>query len=115
MTRLVWLAVAAFALAYPLATLATGNTRFPTRDECVHPATGDGEVDAVFGYFDDPRPAAEVHRRALAVGFEGTEMGWNACGRVRVYLAGIPTLEIGRKFAEEARKVGFDVSLEQAA
>ena len=115
MTRLVWLAVAAFALGYPLATLATGGASFPTRDDCVHPATVDGEVDAVFGYFDDVRLAADRRERALALGFTGTEMRWNACGRMRVYLGGIPTLEVGMEFAKEARNVGLEVSLEQAA
>jgi hypothetical protein len=102
-------------LAYPVATLAHGAPSFPTRDVCVHPATVDGDIDAVFGYFDTESEAAAVRDRALEVGFSGTEMAWNGCGRLRVAVGGISTLAVGKAFAEEARKVGFDVTLEQAA
>ncbi len=114
-TRLApWLLVAALALVYPIVTLATGDTTFPERDDCVHAATEDGEIDAVFGYFDNEGEAVELRDRALEVGFPGTEATWNGCGRVRVALGGIPTLEVGREFAEQARAVGFEVTLERA-
>lgn len=110
-----WLAGVALVLAYPIATLATaGGPTFPTRDECARPATSDGEVDAVFGYFEEERAAAKLRDRALAVGFTGTEIAWNGCGRVRVVLTGIPTLEVGREFAEQARGAGFEITLEQS-
>ena len=110
-----WLVVALVVLAYPVATLAGGEPAFPTRDECVEPATTDGDIDAVFGYFDSESEAASVRDRAVEVGFTGTEMEWNACGRLRVAVGGIPTLAVGREFVEEATGVGFDVTLEQAA
>jgi hypothetical protein len=109
-----WAVIAALVLVYPVATLATGGPRFPTREDCVRPATADGDIDAVFGYFDSEVEAAGVRDRALAVGFVGTEMALNGCGRVRVAVGGIPTLEVGREFAQEAHKVGFEVTLEQA-
>jgi hypothetical protein len=116
MRRLGVLVVAiAVVLAYPVVNLSRGAPTFPSRDECVRPATENGEIDAVFGYFDDERAAASVRDRALAVGFTGTEMEWDGCGRVRVAVGGIPTLEVGYEFAQEARKVGFEVTLEQAA
>ena len=116
MRRIVpWLLVAAVVLAYPVTTLAHGEPSFPTRDECVHPATTDGDIDAVFGYFDSESEAASVRDRALEVGFIGTELEWNGCGRVRVAVGGIPTLAVGHEFADEARGVGFEVTLEQAA
>ena len=58
---------------------------------------------------------SSVRDQALEVGFIGTEMEWNGCGRVRVAVGGIPTLAVGHEFADEARGVGFDVTLEQAA
>ena len=109
-----WVAVAALVLAYPVVMLATGDPDFPSRDECVRPATEDGDIDAVFGYFDDELAAASVRDRALEVGFVGTELEWNGCGRVRVAVGGIPTLEVGHEFVEQARGVGFEVTLEQA-
>jgi hypothetical protein len=109
-----WLLVAGLALVYPVVILATGNPSFPARDECVHPATTDGDIDAVFGYFDTELEAAEVRERALEVGFVGTELAWNGCGRVRVAVSGIPTLAVGQELIKEARMVGFEVTLEQA-
>lgn len=115
MTRLApWLIVAAVMLAYPVVTLAGGGADFPTRDECVRPAVEDGDIDAVFGYFDDEADAAELRDHALEVGFQGTEFEWNGCGRVRVAVGGIPTLAVGQEFVEQARGVGFEVTLEQA-
>lgn len=111
-----WCVVGALALVYPAVILtAEGGPAFPTRDECVHPAEQDGDIDAVFGYFDDELAAAAVRNRALEVGFVGTELAWNGCGRVRVAVGGIPTLDVGREFVEQARTVGFEVTLERAA
>ena len=109
-----WAIVLAVALAYPLVVVAGGIPTFPSRDECVHPAIEDGDIDAVFGYFDSEQEAADVRDRALASGFIGTELEWNGCGRVRVAVGGIPNLDVGREFSEEARSVGFEVTLEQA-
>ena len=116
MSRLApWLVIAGLVLVYPVVILASGNPTFPTRDECVLPATVDGDIDAVFGYYDDEPAAAAVRDRALRVGFVGTDLEWNGCGRVRVAVGGIPTLDVGREFVEQARGVGFEVTLEQAA
>ena len=109
-----WALVLALALVYPLAVLAGGAPRFPSRDECVRPAVEDGDIEAVFGYFDSVQEATVVRDRALAVGFQGTEVQANACGRVQVAVGGITTLEVGRAFAEQARSVGFEVTLVQA-
>ena len=110
-----WAILLLAILVYPLVVLASsGGPTFPARDECVHPATRDGDIDAVFGYFDSERDAVAERDRALGVGFKGAETELNACGRVRVFVGGVPTLEVGREFVEEARTVGFEVTLEQA-
>jgi hypothetical protein len=94
--------------------LARGAPRFPSRDECIRPATKDGDLDAVFGYFDSERDAVAMRDRALGAGFQGTEIEGTGCGRVRVSVGGVPTLDVGRELVEEARSVGFKVTLEQA-
>jgi hypothetical protein len=109
-----WLLVLGLALVYPLVTLASGNPAFPTRDDCVRPATVDGEIDAVFGYFDGEGEAAQARDRALEVGFTGAEAAWDGCGRVRVAVGGIPSLAVGQEFVEQARAAGFEVTLEQS-
>ena len=116
MTRLVpWLIVAVVAIAYPVLVFAGDGAGFPTRGDCVRPAVADGDIDAVFGYFADEAEAAEMRDRALGVGFQGTEMAWNGCGRVRVAVGGIPTLAVGHDFVEQARAAGFEVTLEQGS
>ncbi len=105
----------AVVLAYPAFVLATGAPSFPSRDECVRPAVADGDIDAVFGYFDTETEAAEMRDRALGVGFQGAELAWNGCGRVRVAVGGIATLAVGREFVQQAREAGFEVPLEQGS
>jgi hypothetical protein len=109
-----WLIVVIVALAYPLAVLAGGGPSFPTAGDCERGAVAGKDIDAVFGHFDTADEARRMQERALAVGFQGTEWAPDACGHVRVFLSGIPTLEVGRVFVREARAAGFDVTLERA-
>jgi hypothetical protein len=109
-----WLVMAVAAVAYPLAVTAGHGPHFPRRGECVRPAKEDGEIDAVFGRFSTSAPAKAMLRRALQVGFKGTEMGSDGCGFLKVVLHGIPNLEVGREFVAEAEKVGLHPHLEQA-
>jgi len=109
-----WAIVVVVVIAYPLVVSVRGAPQFPSRDDCVQPATMDGDIDAVFGYFDSEGEALVLRDQALEVGFQGTEVQWNGCGRIRVAVGGISTLEIGRELVEEARGVGFEVTLEQA-
>jgi hypothetical protein len=44
--------VLAAAIAYPVGVVSGGAPQFPERSDCVHLATKDGEIDAVFGRFD---------------------------------------------------------------
>jgi hypothetical protein len=109
-----WAIVMVVALAYPLSVLARGTPHFPSREECVRPATEDGAIAAVFGYFDSERDAVVMRNRALSAGFQGTEAQGDGCGRVRVAVGGIPSLDVGRQLVKEAHSVGLDVTLEQA-
>ena len=101
-------------LAYPLATLAGGGPEFPSTADCARPAVDGAPIEAVFGHFETEAEANEVLERALAVGFIGTELRLDACGRVKVVLDDIPSLEVGQEFAEQARGAGFEVTLERA-
>jgi hypothetical protein len=108
-----WAIVFAAALAYPLAVLAGGAPAFPSRDDCVRPAVDGAPIEAVLAYVDSEHEAKAVRERALGVGFKGIEIERNACGRVKVAVRGVPTLDVGREFAKEAAAVGFDVTLER--
>jgi hypothetical protein len=109
-----WLVVLAAALAYPLAVLAGGWPSFPTRDDCGRPAVDGAEIDAVFGRFDTLEEGNELRDRAVALGLTGTVVERDACGNVLVVQHGIPTLEVGEEFAEEAASVGLEVTLQRA-
>ena len=43
---LVWIVLVASTLGYPLVVLGGGAPRFPSRADCVHPATSEGNVEA---------------------------------------------------------------------
>jgi len=109
-----WLIVAFAALVYPLAVLAfSGAPEFPSRDDCVVPVTGEGEYEVVFGYRDSERDALELRDQVLAVGFTGTEIEGDGCGRVRVSVDDIPTREVGEEVIRQARTVELEPTLEQ--
>ena len=109
------LLVLAAAIAYPVGIVSGGAPHFPQRSDCVHLATKDGEIDAVFGRFDKRSDAVARLRVVLGRGFTGSKIEGDGCGRLKVVVHGIPTLAVGRELAAEARKVGLGVTLERAA
>jgi hypothetical protein len=107
------LIVVGAALLYPLAVLAfSGAPEFPSRD-CVVPITGEGEYEVVFGYRDTSREAVELRDQVLAVGFTGTEVEEDGCGRFRISVDDVPSQEIGDEVIRQARTVGLEPTLEQ--
>jgi hypothetical protein len=109
-----WLVVAVAVLGYPLAVLAfAGAPNFPSRDDCVLEPTGEGEYQVVFGYSDSELEATELRDHALAVGFQGTEIARNGCGRVKVFVDDVPSREVGEEVIREARTVGLEPTLER--
>jgi hypothetical protein len=99
-------------VAYPLAVVAGGGPRFPSPAECVHPARADGDLEVVFGRFDSPTEAATLLSRVLAVGFKGSQIEPDGCGRFKVAVHGIPTLKVGDEVMAEARSVDLRPTLE---
>lgn len=106
--------VVAAAIAYPVAVVAGGGPHFPSRADCVDTATRDADIEAVFGRLESRADAEVLQQRALGLGFKGTAIERDACGRLKVLVHGITTLAVGRELAAEARKVGLVVSLEYA-
>jgi len=102
-------------LGYPLVTLAGGSPRFPSHEECVRPLLEGEPVDLVFGRFDDPYSAVGLRDRVLAVGFIGTEALPDGCGRWRVVLESVPSIEVAREIQEEAATVDLRPTVEAAA
>jgi hypothetical protein len=100
-------------LAYPVAAVAGGAPRFPTRDECSRPATTDApDLEVVYGRFDDPRAADDLLAKLNATGFIGAETEFDTCARWKVSYDAIDSLEQGEALAAEVRKAGFDAQVE---
>ena len=101
-----WIASAIILIplvGYPLVTVASdGGPRFPSAEECVRPAVDGQPVDVVYGRFDDPETATAYRDRVLSVGFAGTEMLADGCGRWKVVLRNVPSVEIAREVQAEA-------------
>jgi hypothetical protein len=109
-----WIVLAAMVLLYPLAVLAVGVPRFPSRHDCVRPATTDENLEAVFGRFGTIAAAESVQARAARVGFQHLQVESDGCGLFKVTLHGIPSLQVGRDFVREAERVGFRPILERS-
>ncbi len=99
-------------LAYPVAVLADGRARFPTRDECVRPVVDDEPVQVVFARLASPDEAAALRDRVVSVGFVGAQTAPDGCGRWVVVLGNVPDQEIGYELIREAQGVNLHASLE---
>jgi hypothetical protein len=107
--------VLAAAIGYPVAVIGAGTPHFPKRSDCVHRATENGDIEAVFGRFDRQADAAARLRQVLARGFTGSQIEGDGCGRLKVVVHGIRTLAVGNELLTEIRSVGLDATLEYAS
>jgi hypothetical protein len=111
--RAAWAVVLAAGLIYPLVALAGGGPRFPSVQDCVHPATRDGKVMLVYGYFDSAVHAGELRERLRGLGYEHAEVESDGgCGRVRVVVHGYPDLRGADDAVAEASRVGLNPAVE---
>lgn len=118
MTRPIWLSVAVVAVVlggYALISVASGLPRFPTRDECVVAPVAGQPVDLVWRRFDDPVTASAFADKVVSAGFLGTEMLSDGCGRWKVVLEDVPSIEIGREIQQTAATVDLAPTLELAS
>ncbi|MGH3134097.1 MAG: hypothetical protein ACRDNY_10240 [Gaiellaceae bacterium] len=116
-----WTIVLAALLVYP-ASMASGYSSFrlpggappfPSRTECEQ-APGVGEpVRVVFGYERSYPEANAVRDRARAAGFETAEVARDGCGRLRVFVGDVPSIEAGEKLVGQARAADLEATLER--
>lgn len=102
-------------VGYPAAVLADG-ARFPSPDDCVHPAAPgeSGDLDLVFGRRDTPADADRLLEQVRRVGYVDAVTQGDGCGRWVVVYTGIESYEQGASSLAEARGAGLDASLEVA-
>ena len=111
--RAAWGVVLAAGLAYPVLALAGGAPRFPSVEDCERPATSDGKVMLVYGYFDSVVRAGELRDRLRGLGYEHAEVqGDGGCGRVRVVVRGYPNLAGADDAVAESSRVGLHPTVE---
>lgn len=111
-----WLAAAIVVLSlvgYPLATLAGGTPRFPSRDDCVVEATeASPDVQVVYGRFDAPAPAEELLAELDRVGLVGANVELDGCGRWKVAYEAVDSYDQARALAQQVRDAGFQAAVE---
>ena len=117
---LAWGIIVLAVLAYPASMLAGvsslrlpgGTPSFPTRDECVRPPVNGEPVRVVLGYERSYPDANALRERTRAVGFATTVVARDGCGRLRVLVERVPSVEAGEALVNEAREVGLEPTLE---
>ena len=66
-----------------------------------------GDLEVVYGRFDDPVAARALLARVVALGFVGTEVGLDACGRWKVSTRAVRLVRPRTGTCEEARRAGL--------
>jgi hypothetical protein len=79
--------------------------------KCERPPDGEGPVHVVFASNTSVTEAESIRDHVLALGFTGTTIGRDACGRPRVLLEAIESERIGRALIAEARPAGLNPRL----
>jgi hypothetical protein len=93
--------------------VARGDYGF-TADEC-SPTVEDGApVVVVLARPETYADALSLREEAVAAGLDGTEVGFDECGRLRVAVGGVEDLESARALEALARPAGFAPVIEGA-
>ncbi len=103
-------------LAYPAAVLALGGApRFPSRSDCAALAEPleDGSFVAVYEREETLLEATKVRDSLITMGFTGTDVRPDGCGRWEVANPSVVTVEQARGHAEDAKRAGFVLRLEK--
>lgn len=119
-SRLTWAIVTVAALAYPGSaivgysgqTLPGGMPRFPSAADCVVPPVSGQGVRLVVGYADSYPRARVLRERAHAAGLSETEVRRDGCGRLRIFVDGLPSIAASRRLFAEAKSAELEPTVE---
>jgi hypothetical protein len=117
-----WTLLLAAALAYPMSMLfgysgfrlPGGAPSFPTADECARSPIPGQTARVVFGYASSYTNAESLRLRARKDGFAATKIDQDGCGRLRVFVGKVSSIQEGQKLVSKARAVGLSAKLEDA-
>lgn len=115
-----WAIIGFAVLAYPASMLAGvsslrlpgGLPSFPTRDECIRAPVEGEAVRVVLGYERSYVDANALRERGRAAGLGTADVARDGCGRLRVFVDGVPSIGAGEALAGEAREAGLEPTLE---
>jgi hypothetical protein len=118
-----WSIVVAAALVYPVsmvagisgATLPGGMPHFPNNADCTPSPTAGRAMRVVVGYADSYPRANRIRARAKAGGLGGVRVTQDGCGRLRVFVGDVTTMEAARHLSKLAREAALRPSLESNA
>jgi hypothetical protein len=118
-----WGIVVAAALVYPVSmltglsgpTLPGGMPHFPSNSDCTSSPVPGQAMRVVVGYADSYPAANRIRARAKAGGLGGVRVAQDGCGRLRVFVGGVGTLEAARHLSNVARRAALRPSLESDA
>jgi hypothetical protein len=107
-------------LGYPLSALAGysglrlpgGLPDFPAAEECVQAPVPGGQVRLVLGYVDSYRAADDLEERGREAGVGDAVTGHDGCGRLRVFVPGVPA-SAARALVARAAAAGLHPTLER--
>lgn len=104
---------ASMAVGYSGFRLPGGVPPFPSRTDCERAPRAGDRVRVVFGYERSYAEANGLRNRARASGFEGADVARDGCGRLRVFVIGIPAIVAGQEMVQRARAAGLEPTLER--
>ena len=104
-------AVTVAAVPAALVIIASASSLGTRLAGCEVPPSTSGPVVVVFGRASTYAAAAALRDDVVKVGFVGTRVGFDQCGRLRVQL-GAPSLTVARQIQAEARPVPLAASIQ---
>jgi hypothetical protein len=101
------------AVGYSGYRLPGGPPRFPSASDCVlRPVEGD-QVRVVLGYTSSYQDAFALRSRGEVVGLGTARVSQDGCGRLRVFVGGLPSLASGEQLVARARARQIDATIER--
>ena len=119
-SRAAWAIVALGVLSHPGSMLVGysgsglpgGAPRYPGAADCVAAPASGRSVRVVVGYADSYLEADAIRGRALEAGLPVAEVEQDGCGRLRVFVDDVPTVDASQALVTDAQAAGLEPTLE---
>ena len=117
-SKLGWVVVLVGLLSHPASILVgySGSglpAGWPNFPSCVVSPSAEAEMRVVVGYADTHGEARSLRNRALRVGLDDAVVAQDGCGRLRVYVDDVRTMDAADALVAEARAAGMQPTIER--